>query len=242
MSLTPRNIVADSPDVMSKVLFIGISPISSSGEGSPIYLTIDATASVSGSYTDGDIDYAYSGSDSIPQKNRVEIRPLVSGVDVAGEHYEIVRDNDVSSWVDFGFITGIDTNEFLATQSNDLGCNGGIPPFAPPEFLPDNMEAFVEGTRTDNSETPALVTTPSIKFVFYPPYFVGSIQDGDLIMRVSLEISVNDGDADEYIEVFNFDTDASAWVSTDFRDIRGTYGDTNTDANGMEYTWSVTIG
>lgn len=242
MSLEPRNLVCDGPDVFSRVLAIGIAPLSSSGEGSPIYLTIDAEATVSGSYTDGSLEYAFSGSTAIDQRTRVDIRSIIGGVDIAGENYEITRNNDISSWVDFGFITGGDVNEFAAVQSNTLGCNGGSPPFAPPGFYHFDIFDSIPGTRTDTAEDPDLVLDRSIGLVFTPPYFTGSIQDGDLKMVISLDATVNQGDPDEYSETFNVEIDCSAWTTLDFRDIRGTYGDTSYDVNGIEYIWSVTIG
>jgi hypothetical protein len=244
MSITPRNIVLDGPDVMSAVLAIGINPISSSGEGSPIYETIDAEAAVSGTYTDGPLEYDFSSTTAIPQQYRAELRPLVGGVDVAGEHYEIERDHDVSSWVDFGFISVGDPSTFLALQSNILGCNGGSPPFAPPFFYvgTDLTDYSIEGTVTDTSEDPETVNPRGIELIFTPPFFRGSIQDGDLEMVVSLTATVNVEDPGEYTETFEFITDASAWDTTDFRDIRGTYGTTSYDANGIQYIWSITLG
>lgn len=242
MSLEPRNLVCDGPDVFSKVLAIGIDPLSSSGEGSPIYLTIDAEATVSGSYTDGAFEYAFSGSTAIDQLNRIEIRSIVGGVDIAGENYEVTRDNDISSWVDFGFVTLISENEFVAAQSNILGCNGGTPPFAPPGFYHNQIFDAISGTRTDTDEDPDLVLDRSIGLVFNPPYFTGSIQAGDLKMIISMEATVNEGDPDEYTELFEHEVDCSTWTTLDFRDIRGTYGDTSYDVNGIEYIWSVTIG
>jgi hypothetical protein len=240
MSLDPRNIVADGPDVMSKVLAIGILPLSSSGEGSPIYTTIDAEASVSGNFTSGVYDYSFSGSTTIDQRIRVDIRSIVGGVDFAGEHYEIIRDNDVSSWVDFGVITGGAELEFAAVQSNILGCNGGTPPFAPPNFYPaTDIDGYIDGTRVDNSDPTPISEPSSIQLLFGPPYFTGSIQDGDLKMVVSLAYVIDSGD---FSGSFTYEIDASSWTTLDFRDIRGTYGTTSTDDNGIEYIWSVTIG
>ena len=56
MPLTPRDIVCDGPDAFSKVIAIGIDPLSSSAEASPIYQTINATVSVSGTYTEDNAD------------------------------------------------------------------------------------------------------------------------------------------------------------------------------------------
>ena len=240
--LDPRNIVADGPDVFSRVAAIGIDPLSSSAEGSPIYLTIDASVAVSGSYTVGTVTYDYSGITSVTQRTRESIR-IDAGVDMAGENYEIVRDHDPSSFVDFGVIYSSTENTFFATQAHTLGCNGGTPPFAPPTFLlaPSIIE-YIEGTSTDTDPDPDSVQDEAIELSVSPPYFTGSIQAGDLEMIVRLLARVNEGTADEYIETFDIVTDASAWTSLDFRDIRGTYGTTSYDANGIEYIWSVTVG
>jgi hypothetical protein len=242
MSIIARNIVCDGPDVMSKVIEIGILPISSSAEGSPIYTTINATVTVAGSYTDGDLTYDYNDTVDLTEQTRTELRSIVGGVDIAGENYEIVRVDGDSSWVDFGVITVVPADTFLAVQSQKLGCNGGSPPFAPPEFLATNTQAFIDGTRTDDSVAPPVITTPSMELLFTTPYFVGSIKDGDLVFRTTLSVTVNDGDVDQYSESFNHDISATSWATTDFRDVRGTYGETSFDVNGISYTWSVTIG
>ena len=138
MSLEPRNLVCDGPDAFSRILSIGIMPINSNADGSPIYLTIDAEATVTGEYTEDDIVYSFSGSTSIDQLNRVDLRSIIGGVDIAGENYEITRNNDLSTWVDFGYITGVSETEFAAVQSNILGCSGGekggTPPLHPSIF------------------------------------------------------------------------------------------------------------
>lgn len=242
MSLDPRNIVCDGPDAFSQVIAIGILPLSSSAEGSPIYDTIDAEVGVDGSYSDGAINYVFSGTTAITQSTRQEIRSMTGGVDFAGEHHEIVRLHDVSSWVDFGVITGISSNKFMACQSNVLGCNGGSPPFAPPAFVAGEMVGYVDGTRTDTAPDPHEEVARSIELTVTPPFFTGSIQDGDLEMIVSLSVKVNVGMPDEYTETFLHATDASAFGTSEFRDIRGTYGTTSHDSNGIEYVFSVTIG
>ena len=238
MALTPRNIVLDGPDVFSKVAFIGIDPLTSSAEGSPIYETIDAEVSVNGSYTVGTVTYEYAGTANATQRTRESIRTDAT-LDISGEHYEIERDHDVSSWIDFGVILSASEDTFAAVQGNILGCNGGTPPFAPPVFLPEpEIVEYVEGTSTDTSTSPATVNTISVELQLSPPFFTGSIQDGDLKMNVSLRIVENGNPA----ETFTHEIDASAWTTADFRDIRGTYGATDYDSNGIAYVWSVTIG
>jgi len=245
MSFSPRNLVCDGPDAFSKILAIGFEPLISSAEASPIYQTINLECSVNGTYSDGDLDYEFSGSTDIPEQTRLEIRSDIGGVDPVGEHYEIERSHDVSTWIDVGIVFGGDYSpNFAALQYNPLGCNGGTPPFAPPNFYTgsDFTDLSIEGTVTDNSTTPPTVTPKGIKLAFLPPLFRGSIQDGDLEMVVSLNVVVNYGDGDAYSETFEDVTDCSAWTTADFRDIRGTYGATDYDSNGIEYVWSVTIG
>jgi hypothetical protein len=236
--LDPRNIIADGPDVFAKVAAIGIDPLVSSAEGSPIYETIDAEVSVNGSYTVGSVTYEYSGTTSVTQRTRESIR-TDAVIDFAGENYEVVRDHGISSWVDFGVILDASENTFAAVQGNILGCNGGTPPFAPPSFLlaPSIIE-YIDGTSTDTDPDPDLIEAIIVELQIAPPFFTGSIQNGDLKMKVSLRI-VENGNA---AETFTAEIDCSTWDSTDFRDIRGTYGTTSYDTNGIEYVWSVTIG
>jgi hypothetical protein len=238
MILPPRNIVLDGPDVFSKIAAIGINPLASSAEGSPIYQTIDAEITVTGSYTVGTVTYDYSGTATATQRIRDSIR-TDAALDIYGENYEITRSNDVSTWIDFGAIISAPENTFAAVQSNYLGCNGGTPPFAPPGFLlaPPIIE-YIDGTSTDSSISPPLVEDVSVELQITPPYFTGSIQGGDLKMNVNLSI-VENGNPQE---TFVHEIDASGWGVLDFRDIRGTYGTTSYDSNGIEYVWSITIG
>lgn len=240
--LDPRNVIADGPDVFSQLIAIGIDPSASGAEGSPIYQTIDAEVTVSGSYTDGSIDYAFSGTTAITQRTRVAARDAIIGADISGENYELTRADGISSWCDFGVITGIDTLNFTAEQNQTLGANGGSPPFAPPGFnLGSSLEDFIEGTRTDTAPDPDETVARFIKLTVIAPYFTGSINDGTLRMNVRLDATVNDGESDEYSESFPVEIDPTSWDSADFRDIRGTYGETSYDANGIEYVWSVTV-
>lgn len=238
MPLTPINIIADGPDVFSSLAAIGVDPLPSSAEGSPIYETIDAEVSVSGSYVVGTVTYDYSGTTSVTQRTREDIR-TDAAIDIAGEHYEVVRDYDESSWGAFGVILSASENTFAAVQSNVLGCDGGTPPFAPPSFvLAPSIIEYIDGTSTDTDPDPDLEDTVTIEMEVGTPFFTGSIQDGDLKMNVRLRI-VENGNPQEF---FTEEIDASAWTESDFRDIRGTYGTTSYDSNGIEYIWSVTIG
>jgi len=244
MPLTPRNIVCDGPDVFSDVVFIGISPLQSHAEASPIYSTIDASVVVSGGYTAGDIEYDYSGSTSINQVSRIAIIDQVTGIEFGGDNFEIDRENDINSYIDVGIISVIPTGNFAALHWQELGCNGGSPPFAPPRFsLAEIITDTIEGTRTDTSTDPEEETASFVRLTLTPPYFTGTISGGDLELVVELQVEVGytfSGSA--YTESFTDKTDASGWGSPEFRDIRGTYGTTSTDSNGISYTWSITIG
>ena len=234
--LDPRNIVADGPDVFALDPAASHAAFSLGAEASPIYLTVDASVAVSGSYTVGTVTREYSGSTSVTQRTRAAIRTDAE-VDSAGENYEIKRDHGDSNWGDFGVLMGGASNTFSAVHWNPMGCNGGTPPFAPPTFVLDSfIVEYVDGTETDTAPDPDTETPITVEVSVVPPFFTGSIQDGDLKMLVRL-IAVENG----VMETFDEEIDASAWTVTDFRDIRGTYGTTSTDSNGIEYTWSITI-
>ena len=235
--LDPRNIVADGPDVFALASSVsdGLSP--HGAEASPIYLTVDASVAVSGSYTVGTVTREYSGSTSVTQRTRAAIRTDAE-VDVVGENYEIERDHGDSNWADFGVLQTGASNTFSAVHWNPMGCNGGTPPFAPPSFvLAPSIVEYVDGTETDTAPDPDTETPITVEVRVVQPLFTGSIQDGDLKMLVRL-VAVENG----VMETFYEEIDASAWTVTDFRDIRGTYGKTSTDSNGISYTWSITIG
>jgi len=234
--LDPRNIVADGPDVFALPSAVGVGPSPLGAEASPIYLTVDASVAVSGSYTVGTVTREYSGSTSVTQRTRAAIRTDAE-VNVVGENYEIERDHGDSNWGDFGVLQTGASNTFSAVHWNPMGCNGGTPPFAPPSFVLDSfIVEYVDGTETDTAPDPDTETPITVVLHVFLPIFMGSIQDGDLKMLVRV-IAIENGVA----EIFREEIDASAWTVTDFRDIRGTYGTTSTDSNGIEYTWSITI-
>lgn len=234
MPLDPRNIVADGPDVMSQLILAASLGIGA--EASPIYETIDASVTVSGTCTDGDIEYVYSGTTSIPQLTRIVLRDYISGVAIA--NYEIERENDASSYADIGIFSGVGVSEFIAILGNVMGCNGGVPPFSPPRFEPTTiLDENLTGTRIDNSVDPPEESPFAISLTLTLPYFIGTIADSNL--ELLTDLTVSDGVGGGF---FTASTDASAWTSPDFRDIRGTYGATSYDVNGIEYVWSVTIG
>ena len=62
---------------------------------------------------------------------------------------------------------------------------------------------------------------------------------GDLKIVVLLAYVIDFG---SFSGLFTYEIYASSWTILDFRDIRGTYGTSSTDVNGIEYTWSVTVG
>jgi len=242
--LDPRNLVVDGPDAFCSLIVFAIAPSSTGAEGSPIYTTIDADGDATGSWSDGTWDYTFTGSGSIiTQRVRQAARDQIIGVDISGENYEITRKYSESSWADIGIISGYDTDKFYAEQGYTLGCNGGVPPFAPPIFRTDTqIISFVPGLRT-NILDPSDTNVTSTEIRITPPYFTGSIQDGDLKMVIRMDVWFDYGTGTPtFLEEFLIETDCSSWTTTDFRDIRGAYGETSIDVNGITYTWSITIG
>jgi len=239
MSIVARNIVVEGPDVMSHLAATSFDYFPGGFEAAPIYLTLDAAVTMTGSFSVGSIDYDYSGSPTISQMTRVAARDLTITLEL--ENAEIARTTNPSAFADAASSTGLSTNEFTATLLDlDICANGVTPPFSPPWFGEKNpgMSGSVTGTKTDNTQIPAVVTDANAGLRVFPPKFSGTIADGDLQMYVELSYVV-DGVGSG---IFRKNYDASAWGSPDFRDIRGTYGATDTDSNGIEYVWSVTVG
>jgi len=233
MPLTPRNIVCDNPQVFS---FIAqrLSTDPTGIDSSPIYLTVDAQVAVSGSYTAGSNDYDFSATTSISTLNRVSI--------MDGRTLSAANQNLDGTQYDLAQEVLLEAGEFAATIAKLIGADTFrflIAPFGPPEFLHDGLgeENLVIGTVTDNNDDPATVTDAIGTFILSTPFFTGTIQGGDLKLKVRLIANLTNSS-----NTFIHEVDASAWGSPEFRDIRGTYGTTSTDSNGISYTWSITIG
>jgi len=239
MSLEPRNFVCDGPDVFAK-LTISPSPAPNATEASPIYTSIDAQVAVSGSYVDGTKTFDFSHTTSITTLTRVAAR---DGSTVTIENLEIERDHNVSAYADIAAEPVPGANETIMIGRGLLSGSGLVVPFDPPNLSSSLLEEVAEiGTVTDTAPDPDTTTAIEGLLSVFAPYFTGTISGGDLKMVVRMDGLIFVSTAAEYPVSFTKEIDASAWGSPDFRDIRGTYSQTDTDSNGIEYVWSVTVG
>lgn len=248
MSLTPRNIVVDGPDVASDLVF-NVPADPSGFDASPIYTALSGTCTINGSYYGAvgtayeDIEYIYSSVVMTPDSlARIPLKGEDLAPFLSEDNFEIARDHSDSSYADIGATSGIiPTGKFAAFCGLLTSITNRPTPFDPPLFEPDlNKEDMEAGTRRDHSVSPATDLPLGATVTIRAPVTTGSIEGGDLKLRFRLTVSMNAG-YESYTEDMDHEVDASAWTSADFRDIRGTYGTTSADVNGIEYVWSLTI-
>lgn len=242
--LTPENKVLNSPRVIDMLAI----------ESSPIYQTLDASVSVSGgSFTLDGYDYEVSSVsktfDQLERERAVEVS-LSGGMFYVNEEVNIYG---IRSYYDGlnDLLFASNAGKFVALNRNlDNRLNAFSLPFSPPEFLTPNgsgsfFHRFVDAVEiTDPDGTPPTnVKEKDVLVSVSAPVFTGNLLDGNLKMIIDFSASVqgwfntNSGSVIDSIEI-----DCAAWGTPEFRDIRGTYGTTSTDDNGISYTWSITIG
>lgn len=238
MSISPKNIVADSPTVTANLAL----------DASPIYTAIDASVSVAAtSYTVDNYDYAVaSASHSFTQLQR---EPLID----ATTSYIAYENEEIDGLEAPTYFDGLDDFIFPSSGAGKFAADilsftdVSTPPFSPPRFYtPDatgSQSYFFNEvvTETNNNPDPPEDNLVDIRATVGTPIFTGTILGGDLKMTITFAGVVfgsgpGAGTVTEDVEV-----DCSSWTSADFRDIRGTYGKTTTDGNGIAYTWSLTV-
>lgn len=243
--LAPENKVLNNPRVIDNLLI----------ESSPIYQTLDASVSVSGgSYTVDGYDYVVSAVsknfDQLQRERAVEVA-LSGGIFYANESIDVYGNRSYFDGLN-DLIMGSNAGKFIAANREiDTRLNAFSLPFSPPFFftpysgngiLPHIFADAVEITDPDGTP-PANVKEKNVSVSVGTPFFAGKLLDGDLKMIVAFSAAVqgwlsgNSGSVNDRVEI-----DCSAWGTPEFRDIRGTYGTTSTDENGISYTWSITIG
>ena len=238
MALSPKNIIADSPAVTTNLAL----------DASPIYTTIDASVSVAAtSYTVDDYDYAVaSASHSFTQLQR---EPLID----ATTSYIAYENEEIDGLETPTYFDGLDDFIFPSSGAGKFAADilnftdVLTPPFSPPRFYtPDatgSQSYFFDEvvTETNNDPDPPEVNQVDIRATVGTPVFTGTVLGGDLKMTITFSGVVfgfgpGAGTVNETVEI-----DCSSWTSADFRNIRGTYGKTTTDDNGIAYTWSLTV-
>jgi len=239
MSVTARNLFIDGPDLLKHYFAI---------DASPIYLTIDASVSTEGgSFTDPlrpNLDYVVSAeSHTFPQLTRQTLRELNRPIFSVNE--ELTRAHSVSTYIDRAedLDNFPDAGKFVAYLNSVDFNDGSLSPYSPSKFeIPNFTNGFSHSfdnavEETDTLPSPPVATLSDLVMGGNLPLFRGSIVGGDLEMFIAYGMSYAG-----YFPTSEIVIDASAWTQLDFRDIRGTYSQTDTDSNGIEYVWSVTVG
>lgn len=247
MPATPRNIVADGPEFFKNLAYGAVPFDAYLLDASPIYLNMEGIVSGrDGSYTEGLVTYVVTYHQYLkPILSRVTLRG--DATNIVPAHEEILRDHDVSSWLDRTDQFAGGSGTFFALQVGvDYAPGSGIvqlSPYSPPLFINfDFFQGFVGViTRTDNSTSPPTVTTQDILYHLTGPKFTGSIFGGDLKMTITFTVNMNYSGPGAYTNIFTIEIDCSAWGSPDFRDIRGDYIGNFTDPNGLLFDCKVGI-
>ena len=244
-----RDIVCDSPAAFAETITT-TAGIPVGIDASPIYTTLNASVTIDGSYygTVGtsyeDIEYIYNAvAINAVQLDRIGLRDIFYGIVAA--NFEVLLNYDVSTYIDVMDTDSVPAGEFIAICSPLPSVSGtGVMPFSPPKFSPSLNHASGDGqgvgTRKDHNDSPASESDLDVTVVWSGPLFRGTIEEGDLEMFFTLTGTINTNQQPEaiYEEIV---IDCSSWDSTDFRDIRGTYTEIDTDANGITYDWEIVI-
>jgi hypothetical protein len=242
-TLDPRNVIINNP---RDIDFLGI-------DASPIYLTIDASVSVGAtSYSIDAYDYVVdAASHNFTQLTREPLFDLSSG---GGIFYE---NNEITGYGESSFFDGLNDLFFGSSGGGKFAAgllyvdgiySGRAYPFSPPDFFTPSGTGYQSHTfsdivtETDTGGTPPVDVLRDVTVSVSVPQFTGALRDGDLKMVITFSGSVSGTHSGVSSVTDTVEIDASAWDSPDFRDIRGTYGATSYDPNGIEYVWSVTIG
>lgn len=235
MSFTPRNIVADGPDAFNLALRAEYNSGLTAIEASPIYTSLSGSVYINGSYSSFDYDYDFDKTIILDPRARSNIRTGTTIIEE--ENYEVERVGAVSTYADLPDIFsafGHSSSEVVIMHGAPVSITGQTVPFAPPAYSITGLSVTdtQAGTETDEDNN---VTDITGVFSVSVPQFRGSVEGGDLEMYFLMQANISDGPNFEHA------IDASSWDSADFRDIRGTYGTTSVDSNGVSYTWSLTL-
>jgi hypothetical protein len=251
MSLAPRNIVIEGPDVFGNMGAITFGEPSGI-DAPPFYASFSGEVTINGSYygtgSFSDIEYVYSSILMETQPlTRIGLRDASLNVTAFDEQYEITRKTDPSAIADIGGAGTSSDGNCVACCAFLMAPSGQFVPLSVPLFASTGFPTFDPddgtGTRIDHSTDPATEADILVSAVFSGPTFTGTIGEADFRMRFAVRITFFTASGEINSDVFDFtdEIDVSAWSTADFRDIRGTYGATSYDANGIEYVWSVTI-
>lgn len=231
-----RNVVINNPRVLDFLLI----------DSSPIYSTIDGSVSVTGgSFTIDDKDFVVSSaSHTFPQLVREHSFEVTTGIFYENQEIDVFGVTSYYDGLD-DLLFGSNSGKFIAeSRPVSSHLNSFSQPFSPPFFYTPNatgnldhgFEDIVEITDTTGTP-PSNVSTRDLFVTVGTPIFTGDLLDGDFKLVVLFGAVIQG--LPSYTD--SLEIDASAFGSPELRDIRGTYGATSTDDNGIEYVWSITL-
>ena len=221
-------------------------------EHSPIYTEFSAEVNISGSYTSGffDFDYSYTGS-------KTWTRTPIVGDSTAGmtkiENYNPHPINGVYETL-YGSVASLgppEAGKFVMGLRPAMDKPSGpfddpapmyVPQYPAAAFFLDSAimdSAAVIGTQTNNNFSPPVVTDIISDIVVFPSFvFSDTITDPRQIVDV---FSIIGGSDFQDYRAF-ITEDLTLWSAAKWRDFRGNYSATETDANGITTTLDVTLG
>lgn len=254
MSLEPRNIVVDGPDVFGNAGSLTFGE-PSGVDAPPFYSSFSGALAMSGSYYGAagtayeDIEYDFNGISMATQElERIGLRDPLLGLTAFEIRYEINRNTDPNAFIDIGGANALADGKCIACCAFRGAPSGQFVPLSVPWFQSAGNPSFDPdagvGVRRDHSNDPPTESDILVNASFIGPSFTGTIGESDFRMKFSVRVTFfTESDEINSLERnFNVEVDVSSWTTLDFRDIRGTYGTTSTDPNSIEYAWSVTIG
>jgi hypothetical protein len=246
MSVKKKSIVCNSPrDLL--VLASLDTPI---WDASPIYETVTVTVTHFGSYSpagfpDLVIDYDYSGT-------RTWTRAPVVGDDTNSLKIDnrTINGLDTTFHGSIGDVATIDDDEFLMFLTRGLISTSDTlwdykKPAARIQFGTDLENEYLEenaliGTLTNNGSTPPVVTD-LICSIFVQDLFFELLSGSGERYNVDAMVFSMFGVGGGGIPILEISEDVTEWDNETWRDFRGTYSTSRTDANGVTTTLEISI-
>jgi len=241
MSVVAKRIGINSPRAFNlfNVFYLGAE-----FDASPIYSTFQMTISISGTYSDGtyDYDYDYTGTKTW---DREEIRGDGGGNNVVSVDINGILEIPIAAYTS---PRAVSDDKFTMALFPALDMNPSPYPLFDPakpigRFVLGNgalIEASaIIGTRTNIATTVVEDITANISsgVPTFSIYFTTPTDPRFLVDGFECTAGADVGDFNATIS-----EDATGWAASKWRDFRGTYTATNTDANGITTDIELALG
>jgi len=239
MTVKVKKIMLDSPrqlNTLNEYYFGQVGGL----EASPIYETFKVSVDISGSYTSGDYTYNYSYSGS---KTWSRLQMFGDGITPPSEIYDAYINGVVESVKSkAGVLAALGVDEFYMGLRPAIDTNSSPNPMLSAQhgstwiqLDTGTIEASaVIGTRTDDThedgdpgdatiDIVSNISTSGMNFSI-----LGAFPTTARVMVNGFTLTAGASGLSTEVE-----EDASAWSATKWRDFRGTYTESNTNANGV---------